>query len=296
METLSITMICKDEESCIERCLESIKEADEIILVDTGSTDKTLEIASKYSNVKIFSGSDFTWRDDFAFSRNQSLERCTGTWCYVIDCDEYLEPDGIAKIKKEIAKAGDKLGFLVSCYDDGSNDHFSHYSVRLFKNYKEIKWHGAIHNYLSYTTEDKIPIKHYIGYSAAHAKDPGRALRILQKVCKENPTLTREFYYLAREYWYRNDYKLAIYYWEDYLKRSTFMPEIVDAYMMLAYCYRNTGDMSKAREMCLKCIDYNTNFKEALNFMVDVTGPGNSKRWKEWAKTANNDGLLFVRT
>ena len=286
-------MIVKNESSCIEKCLESVKDADEIVIVDTGSIDNTIELCKKYTD-KVYSGEEYLWRDDFAFSRNQSLEKCTGDWIYIIDADEHLGPGEIQKIKEVIENAGDKKGFMVSGYDDGSFN-FSHYSVRLFKNNEGIKWHGRVHNYLSFITEDKIEIKHYIGYSEAHKLDPDRAFRILKKVVDENPKSIREKFYLAREYFYRQDYKTAIKWYEDYLKTAYFWPEINDAHMMLTYCYNNSGNLERAKEYCLKAIALNTNFKEALLWMAAVSGPGNKKRWEEFAKTATNEGVLFVR-
>jgi len=291
-QTLEFSMIMKNESSCIEKCLASIK-GEKCTIIDTGSTDNCIELTRKFPNVTVYSGEDFKWRDDFAFSRNQSLEKCNGSWIYIIDCDEWLEEGMIPKIKEVINNAGDKKAFMVKHYD--SPEKFSHHSIRLFKNNSGIKWEAPIHNYLNYVTDDIADIIHYVGYSQAHVLDPNRAFRILCKFVLNNPKCTREKFYLAREYFYRADYESAIFWYEHYLKNAYFPPEEADCYMMLALCYRNIGNMSKAREMALKCIDLNTNFKEALDFMADVTGPGNSKRWKEWAKTATNEGLLFVR-
>ena len=290
---LTVSMIVKNEESCLEKCLESVKDADEIVIIDTGSTDKTIEIAKKYTD-KIYSGKEYLWRDNFAFSRNQSLEKCTGDWVYIIDADEYIEPNGIKKIRNFITKGTNNKAYMVKHYD-ASSKNFSHNSVRLFKRTPTVKWNGAIHNYLNVISADILNLKHYVGYSEAHKKDPNRALRILKKQVSNNPDCTREKFYLAREYYYRRDWKTAIHYYTWYLETAYFGPEIVDAHMMICYCYAGIGNMKKAREHCLKCIDMNTNHKEALEYMSKISGPGNSKRWKEWAKTATNEGLLFVR-
>ncbi len=292
---LSVSMIVKNESSCLNQCLESLKGADEIVIVDTGSEDDTIEIAKKYTD-KVYSGKEYLWRDNFAFSRNQSLEKCTGDWVYIIDADEYLEPNGIEKIREIIktAKPTDK-GFMVRHYDSGTQL-FSHNSIRLFRRGPDVKWCAAIHNYLNFHTDNIVDIKHYVGYSKAHEKDPDRAFRILGKHVIETPNAIREKFYLAREYYYKKDWKAAIHYYEWYLESAYFSPEIADAHMMLCYCYAGIGDMAKAREHCLKCIDLNTNHKEALEYMASITGPGNSKRWKAMAETATNEGLLFVRS
>ena len=82
---ISLCMIVKDEEQHLENCLNSIKElADEIIIVDTGSKDKTKEIAGKFTN-KVY---DFKWNDDFSEARNFSLSKATKDWILVLDADE----------------------------------------------------------------------------------------------------------------------------------------------------------------------------------------------------------------
>ncbi|WP_233476275.1 glycosyltransferase family 2 protein [Paenibacillus sonchi] len=80
-------MIVKDEEALLSRCLESVKGiADEIIIVDTGSTDRTKQIAENYG-AKIY---DYVWSNDFAAARNESLRHAAGKWILVLDADEYL--------------------------------------------------------------------------------------------------------------------------------------------------------------------------------------------------------------
>ena len=85
---VSVCMIAKNEEKYIQECLEHLKPYDmEIIVVDTGSTDKTKEIAHKYTD-KVF---DFEWIDDFSAARNFCAQKATNDWILVIDCDEYIE-------------------------------------------------------------------------------------------------------------------------------------------------------------------------------------------------------------
>ena len=87
MITVSLCMIVKNEEQVLRRCLESAKSfADEIILVDTGSTDKTKEIGKTYGG-KIF---DFPWRDDFAAARNEAFSKATMDYCMWLDADDVV--------------------------------------------------------------------------------------------------------------------------------------------------------------------------------------------------------------
>ena len=85
MITISLCMIIKNEEAVLARCLNSILELmDEIIIVDTGSTDRTKEIAAKYTD-KIY---DFAWNSDFSAARNFSFSKATMDYIYVADADE----------------------------------------------------------------------------------------------------------------------------------------------------------------------------------------------------------------
>ena len=85
MITISLCMIVKNEEEVLERCLNSLKGLmDEIIIVDTGSTDRTKEIAARYTD-KIY---DFSWCDDFAAARNFSFSKATQEYIYAPDADE----------------------------------------------------------------------------------------------------------------------------------------------------------------------------------------------------------------
>src|SRR3989344_2135515 len=95
-QTISLCMIAKNEEKHLEECLNSVKElVDEVIIVDTGSTDKTKQIAKKF-NAKIY---DFKWVDDFSAARNESLKHATKDWILVLDADEVLDKEALKVIK-----------------------------------------------------------------------------------------------------------------------------------------------------------------------------------------------------
>lgn len=95
MLPISVCIIAKNEEKNIERCLSSLAPYGfEIVLVDTGSTDRTKELASKYTN-KIY---DFVWIDDFSAARNFSLEKASNNWIFMLDCDEWIESIDIEEL------------------------------------------------------------------------------------------------------------------------------------------------------------------------------------------------------
>jgi glycosyltransferase involved in cell wall biosynthesis len=97
--TLSLCMIAKNEEKQIARCLGSAKNfVDEIIVVDTGSNDRTVEIAKQFG-AKVVS---HEWKDDFSDARNVSLEHASGDWILVIDSDETISKEDLEKIRQLI--------------------------------------------------------------------------------------------------------------------------------------------------------------------------------------------------
>jgi glycosyltransferase involved in cell wall biosynthesis len=285
---LSVSMIVRNEESCLAKCLESIRGADELVVVDTGSTDATKAIASSFG-ARLF---DFKWIDDFAAARNYSLQQCTGDWVFIVDADWELEPGGMAKIRAaaENACPGDKV---IDVNVVGNNLRYQ--QPLLFRRCPEVFWKGTAHNYLSVVQSNSSDITIRAGYSAAHRKDPDRTLRILTKALKKNSKLVREKYYLAREYYYRKDYKNAINWYRSYLEKAFWRPERADAQLTLAKCYWATSQGELARRACLQAISDNANFKEALLFMADLSWPKNAKRWREFAEHATNEDVLFVR-
>src|SRR3989338_7273874 len=109
-QTISLCMIVKNEDKFLEQCINSVKNiADEIIIVDTGSTDKTKGIAKKFG-AKII---DFKWDDDFSAARNESIKHATKDWILVLDADEIMEEKDLAEIKAAIESAEDIAGFSL---------------------------------------------------------------------------------------------------------------------------------------------------------------------------------------
>lgn len=288
---ISASLIVKNEQDHLRSCLESIKGVDEIVIVDTGSKDGTISIVKEYTD-KVYYGEDYLWQDDFAHSRNQSLDLCTGDWILIIDADEVLEDGGIDKIKKIINNT-DKTGLYFNTLS--ITDHSQvHKSIRAFKR-GFTRWVGKAHNYLVGPTTENVDINLYYGYSNAHKLDPDRTLRILKNTCEENPNLTRERYYLAREYWYRNDYETAIYHYEKYVQKSTYLAEKSDAYLMMARCCWLTQRGGDARKYCLEAIKLNPDFKEALLFMSEIHHEPWKSKWKWIGDNATNKDVTFIR-
>lgn len=141
---ISLCMIVKNEEDCLGRCLGSIAgEVEELIVVDTGSTDRTVEIAQSYG-ARIVS---FPWIGDFAAARNAGLELAGGDWILFLDADEYLEPADQGKLA-EYAVRTDADGFFFHIRNSlgGTLQEVVTATVfRMFRNKPEHRFEGRIH-------------------------------------------------------------------------------------------------------------------------------------------------------
>lgn len=144
---LSVIVICKNEEETIINCLESVKWADEIILADNGSSDKTREVARKYTN-KIFEFKD----EDFASLRNKAIEKASGDWVLYVDADERVLKDLELEILDIIN--GSPLSALAISRQNiifGEKVSYGPYKkdwvIRLFKKRDFETWVGKVHEY-----------------------------------------------------------------------------------------------------------------------------------------------------
>ncbi len=132
MPVISVCMIVKNEEQYLENCLKSIKDiADEIVIVDTGSTDRTVEIAKKYTDKIYF----HPWKDSFSEARNHYLEYATGDWIFQMDADEELIQEDIPVLMAAI-QDDDLDGVMVqivSKFQEGKREAI-HSFERIFRN------------------------------------------------------------------------------------------------------------------------------------------------------------------
>lgn len=139
---ISLCMIVKDEESVLARCLESARNAvDEIIIVDTGSTDRSMEIAREFGATVI----EHAWTNDFAEARNVALEAATGDWILSLDADEVLTPLAGKDLKK-VAKKSRYVGAYLPLRDEQDDGKVTvSLMFRFFRNRPEIRWRYRLH-------------------------------------------------------------------------------------------------------------------------------------------------------
>lgn len=142
---LSLTMIVRNEARCLTRCLESVRHVlDEIVIVDTGSTDTTVEIAARF-NAKL---APFEWIEDFSAARNFALDRASGDWILVLDADEYASP-ALAREIRDFTRGRPQIGRLKIVSDFRRNNHAFRsqaFVSRLFP--RGPRFEGRIHEQL----------------------------------------------------------------------------------------------------------------------------------------------------
>ncbi|MFB4331576.1 glycosyltransferase [Paenibacillus sp. CR_12] len=145
---ISVCMIVKNEEENIRACLESIPGEVEVIIVDTGSTDRTTYIAESYANVRLF---HCTWEGDFAKARNYSLSMARGTHIFVIDADERFQSATYRKIVDYVKKKPQIPAAIMIRNISNANEQCQvHRMVRLFPNQQKFRFHGSVHEVLYY--------------------------------------------------------------------------------------------------------------------------------------------------
>lgn len=212
MPTLSIILITKNEASCLAECLGSVRAiADEIVVVDTGSTDATCEIAAEFGAQV----SSFTWTGDFAAARNASIARANGDWLLHLDADEALDPENAARVRAAVDADGhgaDAVEVTLANYSNDArawrwvpaipNDSWTRgYSgyvkttlLRLFRNGRGFEYREAVHENITQSVAEGggivapsgILIHHY-GFEPAPERRAAKA-RMYFEIAKRKLT------------------------------------------------------------------------------------------------------------
>ncbi|XOI99301.1 glycosyltransferase [Paenibacillus polymyxa] len=260
-ERISLCMIVKDEEELLPHCLASVQGAvDEIIVVDTGSSDRSAEIAQQYGAVVV----GFEWCEDFAAARNAGLERASGDWILFLDADEALDRAAREQIRSWTAVSGcDGLFLNIHNYTGtGQQGVTVNPVLRLFRNAPEHRFEGRIHEQIAaaicrrnseaaFHVTDMV-IHHY-GYQTAivERKDKvNRNVRLLQQAVEEEPDQPFHHYNLGVEYLRVGEAEQAL---ETFGVARTGIDPAVTSYAHLLFKYE------------IRCLQHLNRWQEALN-------------------------------
>jgi len=254
-------MIVRDEEQTLARCLDSVQGVfDEIVIVDTGSTDRTKEVAGRFTPNVL----DFGWIDDFAEARNHAFDHATADFVMWLDADDVLLPADRAKLLELKKSLGPPVDAVTSVYhtafDDSGNLVASTRRIRIIRRGSGFRWVGAIH-------EDLVTGQqyHYLDTDIVitHRKPDSRAgvsyrnRRIFEKMLAEGTPMrpVDELNY-ARELQATKDFDAAIPHYERFLASEPADPDRhLFALHKLATCYYMTGQRDKEWECTLKSLE-----------------------------------------
>lgn len=245
MVTISLCMIVKNEEEIMNRCLSVFSPVvDEIIIVDTGSTDKTKEVCSLYTD-KIY---DFKWINDFSAARNYAYSFATMDYIMWVDADDVMKEKDIEKLMELKEKLQLSVDVVMMKYnvnfDAEDNPIFSFYRERLTKRANNYKWkepvHEVIETFGNIIYED-IAITH--SKPSDRKRDSQRNIQIYEgQISKGIELSPRGKYYYGRELKDHGRWEDGIVQFESFLKEGKgWKEDNITACQELAKCYFQVG-------------------------------------------------------
>lgn len=261
MKLISLCMIVRNEEKYLEQCLKSVAGlVDEIVIVDTGSTDSTKAIALKYTD-KVY---DFPWCNDFSAARNYSISKANCEYILVLDGDEKLEEIDRNQIEMLLSNHSNEVGrvLLINRYTRNNHEYKSHERLgRLFSK-KYYKYEGKIHEQITWCEKIMENIIYYnlplvvehLGYEGDLAKRKEKTRRNIQLLESENrqqPGDPYLLYQLGKSFYMEEDYKTACEYFEKVLSIDLkldleYVWDLVESY---GYSLLNTEQYEKALQL-----------------------------------------------
>lgn len=295
MISISLCMIVKNEEEVLARCLDSVKDiVDEINIIDTGSSDKTVEIAKEYTDRVFF----FEWTGKFTDARNESFKYATKQYTLYLDADDVLLEEDRIKLL-ELKKSLDPSVDSVSMYYNAGTDEFGNVTLkyrrnRLVKTSKNFQWKGDCHNFLEVSGKiinSDIAVTHKkIRHSV------GRNLSIYDSKIARGDTFTpRDYFYYGNELRENGHYEKAI---ESYTKniamKEGWVEDKVYACINRADCYRFIGEVDKELESLYETLKFSktprAEMASRVGYVFQRKGEFTSAVfWYELASTLKDD-------
>lgn len=212
MSTISVCMIVKNEEKVLARCLDSLAGLwEELIIVDTGSCDKTKEIAARYTD-KIY---DFAWTGNFSDARNFSFSKAGCDYIYSADADEELDEENRSKflILKDALTDNPEIEIVQMYYgnqlsQDSIYNFDKEYRPKLYKRLRNFVWQDAIHE--AVRLEPVVYDSDIVIWHKPHGQHGSRDLAYFEKMIEQNPSLSKRLQdiYLRELYFAGNEHNL----------------------------------------------------------------------------------------
>ena len=257
--TVSLCMIVKNEENVLARCLDSFKElVDEIVIVDTGSTDRTKEIAARYTE-KLY---DFVWISDFAAARNFAFSKCSGDYIYSADADELIDAENAEKFRALMQVMEPEVEIVQMWYVNRhayqTTENFEKdLRPKLFKRQRNFVWIDPVHESVRLEPvvfDSEIEIQHW-----PESQHSARDFGVFQKAAAEGKTLSKKLLHMyAMELFLagqERDFAAAVPVFEAAIyEAQRSADERMDAYCVLARAARLAKDVNAFFKWALKNI------------------------------------------
>ena len=273
MIPISVCIIAKNEEATIEKCLSSIQKYPfEIVVVDTGSTDRTKEIAAKYTT-QIF---DFEWNKNFSDARNFSTRMASHNWVLILDCDEYIETLNLEELYLHMKAYPKSTGSIIIRNQLSLNDFDKVYVDRVIRLYHKSFYHfsGSIHEQIVPKTREEaskfltsLTIYH-TGYALnedANQKKNERNLSLLLEELKTDSKNPYLYHQIGQTYKAMHELKKAASYYE---KAITFpIDPNADYARMLIISYGNTLLQLERNEDALSFENFYDSYANTADFV-----------------------------
>jgi GT2 family glycosyltransferase/tetratricopeptide (TPR) repeat protein len=258
---VSLCMIVKDEETHLPECLDSVRDlVQEIVVVDTGSTDDTRAVAGRYGARVV----DFPWVDSFAAARNESLRHARCPWVFWMDADDRLDADNHCKLRDLFGRLPDgNVAYVMKCLCLADPNHegatvVDH--VRLFRNHPEIRWTYRVHEQILPAVRrlngevcwTDVVIRH-VGYQdpALRGRKLERDLRLLQLEDAEHPDDPFTLFNLGATFQELGRPDQALPLLRRSLERSDPSASIIrKLYALMVQCHRQLGQNEAALVAC----------------------------------------------
>lgn len=302
MVTISLCMIIKNEEDVLGRCLDCVSDiVDEIIIVDTGSTDNTKNIAKKYTD-KVF---DFQWIDDFSAARNFSFSKAAMDYTLWLDADDIIleeDREKFKQLKQTLTYDVDNVMMKYNVgFDENGEVTLSYFRERLSKRVNNCQWMEPVHECLI-MSGNIINTDICITHRKEHAAVPGRNISIYKKLLSEGKSLSpRGLFYYARELHQNNFFEEAIKYFNEFLDTEKgWVEDNISTCFDLSKCYAIVGDNKSRLKILLRSFEYDTPRAElCCNLGTYYFEIGDYNKAIFWYKLAANldkpvDGWGFI--
>lgn len=265
---ICVYAISKNEEKHVSRWVESMKEADEIYVLDTGSTDQTKELLESLG-VKVTQKTITPWRFDVA--RNESLKLIPEDTdiCVCTDLDEVFEKGWRKKLEQNWTSETTKARYNYNWSLDKNNVPLVNFYTEKIHTRHNYTWVHPVHEVLKFTgqkeqiiTLDQITLNHYPDSS----KSRSSYLSLLELSVQEDPEDDRNMHYLGREYMFYQKWYQAITTLKKHLelKSATWKDERAASYRFIARCYKNLQNFPEARLYYDKAIKEAPHLRDGL--------------------------------